>query len=394
MNEKYTPIAVRFGVIVVALVIGGVALTKYVGGREDTFLEAEIAKAKSLGWLEIGGPDPVSDAEQATVEKFGAAYSALVNSLGKQEKYLILRPDRWFEQRGIAIASARTDRAAQILSEGMPELEEAVKKPFFLSSKLNHSERRILTYALAARARSFANDGKAEPAFGTLRLACLLSNVIKVAKPLYADELDSVVRVTWCQIALQFPKATQPFPASTFAMEYGKSAIGHLIVTQFGGQGKEPVEETMGAKRERFDNLRTGSTAYQELQSEGGTDLYSLWEFLQARNATYLFSRGGVSTSDPVNLEAFIRNQAIREQLTDLFYESVKNGGESPAGMSKSRDPFNTSKPLKYRKYPDGYAIYSVGPDGVDGKGKQGDMSIKVSNGKARASLETDGTWR
>lgn len=400
MNEKYRPLFIRIGVIVLVILVGAIGLTRYLTSRGDAYLAAERERAEKLGWLAGSNrPHTITPAEQETLRAIGEAYDALEQSHSGSGLSLSPNPDPLLTVKDHSSVIRRSEAAAQILSDHLPALEEAAKLPL-MTPNPGFAERRTLTFAMSARAMSLVNEGDVARALGTLRVAHLLSALLPAKGNVGpAAELDSLVRWTWAKIAVAHPnKAGNPPPVPPALLVYSHNKIRDLIRDEFDSLDPDPL--SMDAKRWQFERFRDGSNRYEDFQ-RSAKDVYSTWQFLQRTHLSgasspyaYAPPSSGVIENEHGELSAFIRNAALREQLSTLFLEGLKNGGSEPSGLKASRDPFNSSKPLKFRKISDGWAVYSIGPDGRDLKGTTGDMVFKISKGVVRTELEGNGRWR
>lgn len=367
MNERLGPLFLRMGIILAVIVAIGLALSTYFDRQGDALIERERKEAARLGWIKrdfVKLPPPTSTE---------SAYLGLEMEASK----LLPARDRW-PSTPLGLLTA-LEPVANLLLQNKSTID-AIKSP--ISSEDGVTEKRAsLAQALSIRGEQLAAVGRVEEAAKSFELALALANIHAVRNSDRSLELDNFVRKAWLRAAGGRPELPN-LADSVGILGFEKATLRRFLVREYSPEGVQPGGRTL-ARREVFERLRFGNRVVKE-NEEKMVDLETGWTYLRDGIRTYRFE---MLTPIVTTLSAKLKLQWTRNQITRLFSEARRNGGMEPAGLAKSKDPFNNLKPLKFRTIGNGFAIYSVGEDGVDGKANKFDLGAKFEGGTVKSNL-------
>lgn len=367
MNERLGPLFLRMGIILAVIVAIGLALAAYFDRQGDALIERERKEAARLGWTKR---DPVVLPAPTSAE---AAYLDLENEAAK----LLPARDRW-PSTSLGFLTA-VEPAARLLFQSASTID-AIKGP--ISSEDGVPDKRAnLVQAMSLRGEHLANAGRIDEASKSFELAITLANIYAVRNSDRSLELDNSVRKAWLR-AVGGHAELPSLPDSTGVLAFERTTVRRYLAREYGPDGVQPGGRHL-AKREVFERLKFGNRLFVE-NEEKMADLEKGWIYMRDAIRTYRFE---MLSPQLTNLSAKLKLQWTRNQITKLFGEARRNGGLEPTGLAQSKDPYNNLKPLKFRTIGNGFAIYSVGEDGVDGKGNKFDLGAKFEGGQVKSNL-------
>lgn len=367
MNERLGPLFLRMGIILAVIVAIGLALAAYFDRQGDALIERERKEAARLGWTKR---DPVVLPPPSQAE---SAYLELESEAAK----LLPSRDRW-PSTTLGFLTA-VEPAARRLLLGKSTIA-AIRDP--ISSEDGVTDKRAnLVKAMSLRGEHLANAGRIDEAVNSFEVALALANIHATRNSDRSLELDNIVRKAWLRAVGGHPELPS-LAESTGVLGFERVTIRRFLVREYSPDGVQYGGRSL-TKREVFDRLKFGNRLVTENEKKT-VDLESGWTYIRDGIRTYRFE--GL-TPIVTNISAKLKLQWTRNQITKLFGEARRNDGLEPAGLAQSKDPYNNLKPLKFRTIGNGFAIYSVGEDGVDGKGNKFDLGAKFEGGQVKSNL-------
>jgi hypothetical protein len=378
------PVVARFVAVIFFITIGAIGLLRYVTSRGDSMLQHEIERANKLGWLKA--PKETAPAYEVEVlDAVSKAYQSIPSSSPSQAIHF----DPFIHSTTTAQrtkAIEQSQRAAELLSQILPTLETAVERPF-ITVEHRFAERFAVCRLFVQRALALEAEGRPEAAFGSLTLASHVAGILAPKSNMYLDEMDELVRTAWVKLAVKHPTyARKPLMVAPAAGEHLRNQVVRLLRLNVNLEDMDGLKSN--EKRERYQLLKNGNDLFSTIAATPGAERNPADEYQTLRAAQ------GMGIARDSNTDLLFRtaqNRAARHEICATLVDVLK-----PTALAKTKDPFGGAAPppLKFVTRPDGFNLYSIGPDGGDSGGNHGDISVKVTKGAARTDLGGLGRWR
>lgn len=305
-----------------------------------------------------------------------AGFNMLLPSLGQSRQLTTLLQAKAF----LAIREGRADEAWEAIVDNLKVAESLRDEPLLVSQNTRLYELK----GVATAAERLLSTGK----LGESQIGVLLNLFKETEESLGKSGIQAVAGETCFGLSLFRISASDFFARMSFGASSDSAAIFGKLYSLLSLTGTRQRDELfyLGKMREYLDLM---GKPFPERWTKAEADSRGHYEEL-ASHSLFFISRVCLP-----QMESWVRNQAdflarwrSAEAAITLEAGRLKNGGAEPTMAELARvagsfaDPY-TGKGLRGTRLPDGYAVYSVGPDlrddgGNDSSGAHKDVAFRV----------------